>query len=205
MIGLRVTSYKLGTRCNEVRNSESWEWQDKELKKLGMTQEQEDNDLNQGDKMGRNENTRLMCQWLLLNPLRGMKEVTSIYTCLWALHVVPCLSPRTLPSVLNSGTPTSPHAPSTHSWSYRQGRSMRLIRSSTPACVDENSNICSYGKVTPFQTLHGNQVHIYKMLHRPFKLFINGTLKNRPWVLEGNLRGRIMSWTYATLEGRDWT
>ena len=46
-----------------------------------MTQEHEDRDKDQEDKMGRNENTRLMCQWMVLNPLKGTKEVTSIYTC----------------------------------------------------------------------------------------------------------------------------
>ena len=30
--------------------------------------------------MGRNETTGLMCQGLVLNPLKGTKEVTSIYT-----------------------------------------------------------------------------------------------------------------------------
>ena len=49
-----------------------------ELKKLGMTQEHEDRDKDQGDKMGRNEMTRLMFQ--LLNPLKGTNVITSIYT-----------------------------------------------------------------------------------------------------------------------------
>ena len=63
-------------------------------------------------------------------------------------------------------------------WNYRQGRSTRLTGSSTPACIDDNFNIWSYGKVTPFRTPHGNQLHIYKMLQRPFKPFINSPLKN---------------------------
>ena len=50
-----------------------------ELKKLGTTQEHEDRD-EERDKMEWNKNTRLMCQWLVLNPLKGTKEVTSIYT-----------------------------------------------------------------------------------------------------------------------------
>ena len=80
MMGLRVTFYELGARGDEARNSRSWERRDDELKTLGMTQEHEDKDEDQGNKMGRNENTGLMCQWMALNPLKGTKEVTSIYT-----------------------------------------------------------------------------------------------------------------------------
>ena len=50
-----------------------------ELKKLGTTQEHEDKDKDQSDKIGWNENTRLMCQWLVLIPLKWSKEDTSIY------------------------------------------------------------------------------------------------------------------------------
>ena len=49
------------------------------LKKLGMTLENEDKD-EERDNMELNKNTRLMCQCLVLNPLKGTKEVTSIYT-----------------------------------------------------------------------------------------------------------------------------
>ena len=62
-----------------AKKSRTWERWDEDLKMLGTTQENEDKDNDQGDKMGRNENTRLMCQWLVLNPLKGTKEVTSIY------------------------------------------------------------------------------------------------------------------------------
>ena len=58
------------------------------------TWEHEKKDEDQGDKMDWDENTRLMCEWLVLDPLRGIKDVTSIYTCLWALHVVPCIDPH---------------------------------------------------------------------------------------------------------------
>ena len=37
---------------DEARNSRSWERQDEELKTLGTTQENEDRDKDQGDKMG---------------------------------------------------------------------------------------------------------------------------------------------------------
>ena len=52
-----------------------------DLRTVGTTHEHEDRDEDQGDKMGRNENTLLMCQCLVLNPLKEIKEVTSIYTC----------------------------------------------------------------------------------------------------------------------------
>ena len=67
MMGLRATGSEIRARSDEVRNS-------------GTTKENEDRDKDQGDKMGRNKNTRLMCQPLVLNPLKGIKEVTSIYT-----------------------------------------------------------------------------------------------------------------------------
>ena len=59
MMGLWATSYELWAR--------SWERQDEKLKTLGMTQENEDRDEDQGpgDKMGQSKNTRLMCQWLV--------------------------------------------------------------------------------------------------------------------------------------------
>ena len=63
MMGLLAMGDELGTRrLDEARNSGSWERRDEELKKLGTTQENEDKDEDQGDKMGRNEKTRLMCQ-----------------------------------------------------------------------------------------------------------------------------------------------
>ena len=71
----------LEAMCDETMNLGSWEWPGKELKTLGMTQENEDRDKDQGDKMGWNENTGLMCPWLVLNPLKRTKEVTSIYIC----------------------------------------------------------------------------------------------------------------------------
>ena len=43
------------------------------------TWEHEDRD-EEWDKMEWNKNTRLMCQWLMLNPLKGTKDVTSIYS-----------------------------------------------------------------------------------------------------------------------------
>ena len=59
-------------RCCERR--------DEKLKTVGTTQEHDDRDENQEETMGRNENTVFMCQCLALNPLKGTKEVTSIYT-----------------------------------------------------------------------------------------------------------------------------
>ena len=49
-----------------------------ETMNLGSYGEHKDRD-EEGDKMEWNKNTRLMCQWLALNPLKGTKEVTSIY------------------------------------------------------------------------------------------------------------------------------
>ena len=83
MMGLWATGYELGTRSNKDRNLGSWEGGQKRMKTKMMIKE----------TMIWNENTRLMCQWLVLNPLRGIKEVTSIYTCLWDLHVVLCIDP----------------------------------------------------------------------------------------------------------------
>ena len=53
---------ELGTRSDKARNSGSWERRGEELKKLGTTQEHEDRDEDQGDKVGQSENTRLMYQ-----------------------------------------------------------------------------------------------------------------------------------------------
>ena len=78
-------------------------------------------------------------------------------------------------------------------WSCRQGRSTTLTKSSTLACIVNNFNIWSYGKIAPLWMPVGNRLHIYKMLQRPFELFINGTLRSRPRVLGDGLRGRIMS------------
>ena len=67
----------------------SWEWPDEELKTLGTIQEPKNRDINQGEKMGLNKNTKLMCQWLTLNPLKEIKEVTKIYKCKES-DVIPC-------------------------------------------------------------------------------------------------------------------
>ena len=50
-----------GAKSDEARNSGSWKRRDEELK-LGTTREHEDRDEDQGDKIGRNENTGLLCQ-----------------------------------------------------------------------------------------------------------------------------------------------
>ena len=46
---------------------------------LGSYGEQEDID-KERNNMAWNENNRLMCQWLALNPLKPTNEVKSIYT-----------------------------------------------------------------------------------------------------------------------------
>ena len=50
-----------------------------ETMNLGIYGEHEDKD-EEGHKIEWNENTRLICQWLVLNPLKGTKDVTNIYT-----------------------------------------------------------------------------------------------------------------------------
>ena len=80
-----------------------------------------------------------------------------------------------------------------HMWNCRQGRNMRLTKTSTPAIVVENSNIWSYGEAIPFQKPHGNRSHIYEMLQMPFEIVITDTHISRPCVLGGGLRRRIMS------------
>ena len=40
------------------------------------------------EEMEWNENTRLMCQWLVLNPLKGTKDVTSIYIVSWSTCII---------------------------------------------------------------------------------------------------------------------
>ena len=52
-------------------NCRSYEWWDYELRKLRLSGEHEDKYEDQGDNMAYNENTRLTCQWLVLNPLKG--------------------------------------------------------------------------------------------------------------------------------------
>ena len=74
----KVQMIGLWARSDEARNLGSWVWRCEELRTLEMTQEHEDKD-EEGDKMERNKNTRLMCQWLVLKPLKGTMEVTSIY------------------------------------------------------------------------------------------------------------------------------
>ena len=61
MTRLRAMVYELGIRNDKPRDSGSWEQRGEDLKTLRMTQENEDKDKDQGDKMGRNENTGLMC------------------------------------------------------------------------------------------------------------------------------------------------
>ena len=56
MMQLLVMGEELGTRSNEARNSGIWERRDEEHKTLETTQENEDRDEDQGDKMGRNHN-----------------------------------------------------------------------------------------------------------------------------------------------------
>ena len=58
MTGLRATVYELGIRSDEARNL----GRDEELKKLGIIQDHEDRDEDQGNDMGQNENSGLMCQ-----------------------------------------------------------------------------------------------------------------------------------------------
>ena len=55
MMGIQATSYELGTRSDEGRNSGNWERRREELETLGPTQEYEDRDERQGDKMRRNK------------------------------------------------------------------------------------------------------------------------------------------------------
>ena len=83
MMGLQTMGYELGTGSDEVRNSRRCEWWDYELRKLGLTGEHEDKYEDQWDHMAWNKKTRLMCEWLVLNPVRGIKEVISIYSGLY--------------------------------------------------------------------------------------------------------------------------
>ena len=82
-MGLWATSYELGTGTNKARNFGNWERRDYELRKLGLTREHEDKYKDQGDTMAWNEETRIIYQWLALNPFIGIKEVTSIYIMNW--------------------------------------------------------------------------------------------------------------------------
>ena len=49
------------SRSDKARNLGSWKRRGEDLKTLGMMQEDEGKDNDQGDEMGRNENTRLIC------------------------------------------------------------------------------------------------------------------------------------------------
>ena len=62
MTRLRVTIYELGIRSDKATNSGCWERRGEDLKTVGMIEDNEDKDKDQGDKMVRNENTGLMCQ-----------------------------------------------------------------------------------------------------------------------------------------------
>ena len=75
MMGLRATGHELGTRSIKARNSGSWERPHKRIKTEMIIKETRWDDM---------RITRLMCQWLALNPLKGTKEVTSIHIVSWS-------------------------------------------------------------------------------------------------------------------------